>query len=283
MKNESGYIISAVNEIEYRHAAYSAYSIKSKMPTADVSIVVPSIKKIKKEYLEPFDNLIEFPFKLLTNRQQAVWQMYWTTPYQNTIVLDAKTVIKENQETLWDYLIEHHDICFPTTVKDFKGKKLNPKYQGILSTEYNLTPVYSKQFFFKKDKEAALNYFKLADVYFQSWKDVVNTYLSKHHIPEMFDADLMHTIVAEHSGSDVTALHSNILEYIDMRTMRNDKAYGSWDKWTDQINVWASANAKLKIQNFAINETFHYDESEFLTTEIFNEQRNFYRTITKHV
>ena len=283
MNNTRGYVILAVNEIEYKHAAYAAYSIKSKMPDYGVSLVVPNIKKVKSVYLESFNELIELPFKTSTNRRQNDWQLYWCTPYDSTIAIDAKSVIKEDQSTTWDYLDDHYNICFPTTIKDFRGHVINPKYQTILLEEYNYTPVYSKQFFFKKDKDDSLKYFKLADVYFQNWKDIITTFLNKQHQPEHFDSDLLHTLVANHSGIDVLSIHKNTLEYIDMKTALVDMRFGKWNRWTDRINVWASANAKLKIQNFAINSTLYYDENEFLTTEMYNEQRNFYRTTTKNV
>ena len=44
---ENGYVVIAVNPIEYRQAQCCAFSIKSKMPDANVTLVVPDSKKVK--------------------------------------------------------------------------------------------------------------------------------------------------------------------------------------------------------------------------------------------
>ena len=276
---ENGYVIIAVNPIEYRQAQCCAFSIKSKMPNASVTLIVPDQKKVAKNYLHGFDAITELPFRQSTNCRQNDWQLYWCSPYENTIALDCKTLIKSNQDSIWEYLIDHCSIAFPTTVNDIRQNKIYPKYQGYLQSEYKLDVVYSNMFFFKKDEEA-LKHFKMADVYFEFWKDVCSKFLEPQHIPDFFDADTMHTLVANHSGCDVTVPHE-ILNYIDMKYTMTTGALGKVSKWTQKLNVWPSNSGKIKIQNYAINSVIYYHENEFLTEEMFNEQESYYNTISK--
>ena len=111
---ENGYVIIAVNPIEFKQAQCCAYSIKSKMPAASITLVVPDEKKVNKQYLEGFDALVELPFKQHTTRRQNDWQLYWCTPYENTIAIDCKMLVKEDQTSTWEYLVDHHSIAFPT-------------------------------------------------------------------------------------------------------------------------------------------------------------------------
>lgn len=276
---ENGYVIVAVNPIEFRQAQCCAYSIKSKMPNSSITLVVPDSKKVEKKFLEGFDAIADLPFKQHTACRQNDWQLYWCSPYENTIAIDCKSLVKDDQTSLWEYLVDHYDIAFPNNVTDIRKNVMSLKYQNNLEEEYKLNIIYSGMFFFKKN-ETSLQHFKLADVYFQFWKDVCAKFLQPQHIPDFFDADVMHTLVATHTGNEVTA-HRNVLQYIDMKYSVLSGALGKTSKWTDKLNIWASANGKIKIQNYAINGTLCYHENEFLTEEIFNEQRNYFINVTK--
>ena len=276
---DNGYVIIAVNSIEYRQAQCCAYSIKSKMPTASITLVVPDSDIVDEKFLTGFDAIVQLPFKQHTNRRQNDWQLYWCSPYTNTIALDCKTLVKDDQTTMWDYLIDHHSIAFPTSVNDIRQHKIKTKHQLHLENEYDLEVVYSGMFFFKKNAES-LKHFKMADVYFQNWNQVYGEFLKAQHIPDFFEADVLHTLVANHIGVDVTT-HHNVLSYIDMRHSVTVGVLGKIKNWTDNLTVWSSDTGKIKIQNYAINGTIYYHENEFLTDEIFSEQESYYYNVTK--
>lgn len=276
---ENGYVIIAVNPIEYRQAQCCAFSIKSKMKNASVTMVVNDATKVAEKYKEGFDSIVKLPFKEYTDNRQADWQLYWASPYENTIAIDCKSIVKEDHTNTWEYLIDHYDIVFPTNTNDFRNNKLYPKYQRNIREEYKLDIIYSNMFFFKKTSES-LAHFKMADVYFQYWRDVCNKYFNAHHVPDKFEPDVMHTLVANHVGNDVTSYHS-MLSYIDMQHSVTAGDFGKITNWTDIINVWSSEAGKIKIQNYAMNSTLYYHENEFLTEEIFNEQQSYYRLVTK--
>ena len=276
--SERGYVIIAVNPIEYRQAQCCAYSIKSKMPEASVTLVVGDEQKVQKKFLDGFDAITELPFVSATTRRQNDWQLYWASPYEYTIAIDCSTLVKTDQSSIWDYLIDHHDIVFPNSITNIRKAEIYPTYKKYFKTEYNLDIIYNSVFFFKKN-ETTLKHFKMADVYFQYWKDVCGKYLRPEHMPDYFDPDIMHTLVAEHTYGEVLTIH-NILSYIDMQNSVNTRL-NKTSKWTDKFTVWPSNAGKIKIQNYAINDILYYHNDEFLTQEIFNEQRKHYDTITK--
>ena len=164
--NERGYVILASNQKEYRQAAALAYSIKAKMPKESVTLVVPDSKIIDNHWLEAIDSVVEFPFVTKEYTRQNDWQLYWASPYKYTIALDCKMLIKEDHTTLWDYLIDHHDICFSNEQRDFMGRPVESKLRRAINEEYPHIPkIGSSMFFFVKDTDAALQYFKYADVH----------------------------------------------------------------------------------------------------------------------
>jgi hypothetical protein len=276
-----GYVILAGNELEYQQAAACAYSIRSRNKNESVSLIVPAINKVPDNILEPFENLIELPFTKLENTRMNDWQLYWATPYEYTIAVDCRCLIKENHEFLWEYLTEHYDICFPGKTINFDGKQtLNTKTQ-VYTKEYNLTVLNSQIFYFKKDADLALRYFKMADPYMRNWQTAFAKHFAPQHVTTEYSSDIMHSLISECADVDVQSHHSDTFLYIDMNKAHLDGMIGRWDKWTDRLNVWASRDGKIKIQNFAINNILYYREDDFLTKEIFNEQRDHYRTVTK--
>lgn len=281
---ERGYVILATNELEYKQAAALAYSIKSKMQHESVTIAVPDMSTVNDKWLDAIDNVVELPFTVADNRRQNDWQLYWATPYKYTIAIDCKTLVKESHATLWDYLIDHYDMCIPVAQFDFRGLPIVSKFKQSINDEYPHIPVVnSDMFFFAKDTELALSYFKFADVFMQNWFDTMTHYVKNQHYTEGYDADVMHMFVAQHFGNDIFPMHNHIMSAVNMKSVVDNRVLGRMNKWTDRINIWASNNAKIKIQNFAINSTLHYHEDDFLTEDIFNEHRQYYKTITKDI
>lgn len=278
---DKGYVIIAVNELEYQQATACAYSIVSKNKDAKVSLVVPNPRIISASVLEVFDQVIKLPFQVFEVGRMNDWQLYWASPYEYTIAIDCRCLVKENHDTLWDYLIDHHDICFPSKTTNFDGVVTYNTKTRVYEEDYNLKVVNSHVFYFRKDADSALRYFKMADPYMTNWQTACAKHFAAQHVPLSYDPNIMHSLTMESIGEDFTPVHSNIFTYIDMKKSHLDGMLGRWQKWTDRLNVWASRDGKIKLQNFAINNILYYGEDDFLTEDIFNEQRDHFKTVTK--
>lgn len=278
----NGFLITATNTQTQREACACAYSIKSMMPNASVSLVVPRLSAMSKEFEKPFDNIIEMKFGELGITRQNEWQLWWLTPYENTIVLSSKTLVKTDLTNTFAYLEDNHDVCFPNQILNFKNEKLpieDPRYAHY--SRYEITPLYSDMWFFKKS-DAALEYFKLLDPYMQNYKDLSSKIVSKEHLTGYFDNNFIHSVIVKHLDilEDVKPLIDNIFTYVDMGIAEYyfTKKY---DNWMEYLNIWPSAGGKVKIQNFAMTEVFAYQESEFLDEEMFNGQQTYYTVVTR--
>lgn len=276
-----GYIISASNRDEYIQAVACAYSIMSKNKNSKVSLMVPDTKKVPQSVSEVFDQVVDIPFKVFETTRMNDWQLYWATPYEYTIAIDCKSLVKENHDSLWEYLIEHYDICFPSKTISFDGVETKNTKTQVYERDYNLKIVNSHVFYFKKNTDLALRYFKMADPYITNWQTVCAKHFAAQHIPVSYDTNIMHSLVMECVGESHLPVHDNIFTYIDMQKAHLDGMIGRWEKWTDRLNAWASRDGKIKLQNYAINNILYYAEDDFLTEDIFNEQQDHYRTVTK--
>jgi hypothetical protein len=278
---DRGYVIVAMQDFEYEQATALAYSIKLQNKKASVSLVTNYTDRIPEHFHEVFDYLIELPYGFSETTRANEWQLYWCTPYVHTMVVDCASLVKENHDSTWDYLIDQKDICFFNRATNFKGAPLVNKNANVLEINYKLTKVYSSMYYFKHDTDIALAYFKLADVFMQNWREVYAHYFSEVHKPSQFSPDIIHSLLNTVIIHDDPLLHKDLVTIVNMPVTLEDGNIGVWDKWTDCLNTWASKGAKIKIQNFAISTNLYYGEQEFLTQEIFDEHRNTYLATSK--
>lgn len=281
IKEDRGYIILAMQDFEYEQATALAYSIKLHNKDASVTLVTNYIDRVPHHFEEIFDYMIELPYGSNDITRVNDWQLYWATPYKNNIVINCASLVKENHNSIWEYLEDHYDIYFFNECNDFRGMPLKNKTFELLKEEYNLKPVYSHMFYFKHDTDISLSFFKLADVFMQNWRDVFAHYFSKAHMFDTYDNDVMYSLLNTIILFEQPSLHNNIINTINMPATLRSGDIGKWSKWTDRLNTWNSENAKVKIQNYAVATNLYYGEQEFLTEEIFNGHRDTYKATTK--
>jgi len=275
----NGYVILAFDAQEQKAASACAYSIKIQNPNAHVSMIIDSLDNALDAYEDPFDNIIELPFDTVSDLRANDWQLNHVTPYDNTIAIDCYSLVKEKHDELWDYL-SNYEMCYSIRSMDFKTNVYDdiPEWFDM----YNIKKISSDLFYFQKDSDIAKQFFLLSELYMQSWTSALREFIEFQYVPTYYDSNLMHSFIISHLDihKEVTPYHASILEIIDMNIItkylkENDKIENNW---SDYINVWTSAGAKLKIQNYAINHTISYKDTTFITDEIYDEHRKHYNT-----
>ena len=149
-----------------------------------------------------FDHVVEYPFYYNMNTRQNDWQLYWASPYEYTIAIDCKSLVFESHDNLWDYLIENHSVCLPTSVLDFRDNVLEYKQLKKYQEEYKLNIACSNLFYFDKSEES-VQYFKMLDPICHHWRDAEQSLFQKQHTNKKYYPDLIHTIVANSIPFDV--------------------------------------------------------------------------------
>jgi hypothetical protein len=281
-KEDRGYVILAMQDYEYEQATALAYSIKIHNTDASVTIVTNYADRVPHHFHDAFDHIVELPYGFSETTRTNDWQLYWATPYVHNIVIDCASLVKENHNSIWEYLEDHYDVYLFNQSFNFRGNQLENKKFKLYEEEYKINTVYSHMFYFKHDTDLALAFFKLADVYMQDWRNVFAHYFREAHRPNTYDSDLMFSLVNTVTLFDYQATHNNIINTINMPDTLKAGYIGQWDKWTDRLNVWNSAGAKVKIQNFAVATNLYYGEQEFLTEDIFNGHRDTYKATHKN-
>lgn len=275
----NGFLILCNNDAEsQREACACAYSIKNFNENANVSLLIPSLDEFDSSYEEPFTDIIELPFKTDGDSDKNIWQSYWSTPYDNTLIINKRCIVNQSFDELWGYLEHNNSVCYPTHTIDFRGDVTASNNYPFFE-KHGIRRVFSDIIYFKKDDDA-LAYFKLMDIYFQNWKDLLTTSIDKVNIPKEFDKNIMHSITAQHFTitDELFVIDSENFTYVDM-----NNSYRLFERqtsrWTDYLNVWTTIGARIKLQNFSVVGTISYELPEFLTEEIFNGQQEQFRRL----
>jgi hypothetical protein len=274
-----GFLIMAKTQADQRAACACAYSIKNNNPDASVTMVVDSIINLNDDWAEPFDDVIEYPFGSYAPRwDQHTWQAWWATPYEYTIMLSPYSLVQRDMTSQFDYCMDHHNICLPTQIKNFRNEVMqfdDPRY-GFYE-RYMLNPVYADFMYFDKS-DFALDYFKLADPLIKNNRDTMLQIFEEQFVPDVYDNNIFHTVVVRFLDSfkDVTPVDKNILSFVDMDIVQYYLSQ-SHRQWTNYLNVWPGDHGEVKIQNYVVNDLLSYKEPEFLTEEILDAQRTTFR------
>ena len=270
-----GYVVQATSEEELNFAEMLANSILSKNKNAKISLVTN--QSITDNNC--FDQIIEYPFYIKMPTRANDWQMYWASPYEYTMLLDCKMIVSVDQESLWDYLIDHYDVCIPTSFFDFRNQLTSYSKAHAYLEEYNMTTVFANMLFFNKS-ENALRYFKLLDPIIQNWEDsIMNFFAPKDRVLD-FDIDLIHSIVCSAIDFDVYPLHNNLFAYVDMNAVHKNNMLPDCAKWTDILSTW-HINNNIKIQNYLTTHPLYYSDASFYTEQLANDFRNYRNAISK--
>lgn len=270
-----GIIITAVTPEQVRTATALAYSIQINN-SIPVSLVVPKFAIVKKQFEEPFENIIEFPYKTSEVLRANDWQLYWCTPYDETIFLDCHQLVKMDLENVWEYLSDHYDLYFNTDIKDFKYNPV-PNLQHQTYSSYCDKRVYSNFIFWRSNNDTALSYFKVLDPMLRNWRAAFENLVQAQHVPETLDIDMLNSIVLHNLDLIDQVCGYDVAQTTNLSINNQLFSKHIQNNYLEYFNIWNTDTADIKIQNYKASGIIDYDIPEFLTDEIFNANRNVYR------
>ena len=148
------------SERDYLFSAWvCAKTIKNQSPNVSVSLFTRSKDYVELQHIDIYDHILEFPFgdaghednNTLTN----LYQIYYATPYEQTLVLDADTLVLGKLDGMFS-AARRHDLLFPHTIKNFKG--IQYSVQNKLIEKNNLPKFETSVWYFNKDFDKKKEY-----------------------------------------------------------------------------------------------------------------------------
>lgn len=256
-----GYIIHAQNtaDVDYLHCAkVLAHSIKRVMPDASVTLMTDNDVESN-----VFDHVVKLPNHASEYAMNNDWQLYWASPYTETIKIEADIYIPRNIDYWWD-ILKDRDMCISTTVRDYKNNISNTQYYSRKTfNDLKLVNTYSSLTYFRKSNVAERFYTIVRNIFenWQEWREQFNI------LDDIPTTDVAYGIAALESPEQVILPTFTDMSMIHMKKMIT----GTYSKdWTREL-LFEIVDGNIRINTFTQLYPFHYyikDWSRTLDSEL---------------
>jgi len=211
-----------------------------------------------------------FPYEDITKKSEwhkntftsnllNLWQIYWATPYDETIVLDADMLFLNDYSYWWDYLSKF-DLLFPNTIINYKQETIKHEQYDKILTEHEVRPAYEKMFYFKKGQEAQ-ELFTMLEQVLKNYRSISLEIFPNKRPTSLRTSHVFPACIKMLGIEDKVYDKNNIFKYIDMKLSCLNASVKKWDEdlyyWGDITNFY--------IENFNQYYPLHYRNAEIYT------------------
>ena len=263
-----GFITVAQNSPtgDYLTMAYvQAMSIKATMPGARYAVVVDTATAalVTARHRRVFDYVIEIEqdnaaaddWKLAND-----WQIFWLTPFKETIRLEADVIVPRSIQHWWPALAQR-ELVLGQHCRDYLGNICTVSPYRKTFRDNNLPDTYSGIMYFRYSRTAT-EFFLLAESIFANWQQVSTALLKPDPLPT---TDVVYALAAKIMGPERVTLPVDFVNFVHMKPGIN-----KWPETTDfvkELTVVVDAD-RLLVNNILVTHPFHYHSKHFITPEI---------------
>lgn len=276
--SEQGYVTMAVDSEYSSSQIQSAYALACSLRLADsereIALVTDKFSNVPKKYEDAFDYIIELPYGASGEGESDLnlWQLYYCTPFDETVYVNPASLAVDNIESFWDTAI-YDSLVFPSQTLNFK---LEPSqyWEGRSVFQKNSLPsIHSDVFYFKRNDKAG-DFFKMADVVFKNWRHLFFEYI-KEERPETFRADIAFALTGYMMGESLQPVVDQ-LHYTDLSPYNLPELdEAQLAEWQELISLWFYQGNKVKVNNHRQTGFFVYHDTDFLTKETIDDLRKY--------
>ena len=242
---EQGYIIPAINteNVDYVQCAEQlADSIRCWQPTANITIVT-------KDQL-PYGDQGGFAND---------WQMFRTSPYRQTIKLEADMLITSPIDHWWT-MLQHRDLVISTGARDFYNNKTDCRFYRQVFDVNHLPDVYNAVTYWRVS-ETAQYFFNLVRNIFENWAEFKTLLKYPDDVPT---TDLVYAMAAVIIGPEQVTMPWTT--YPKIVHMKKHVVPIQQSDWTREL-VWEYDRGHLRINTVAQHGAFHYHKKTWNPNE----------------
>jgi len=234
--HERGYLIPAIGNVYLRCAEQLANSIRHWHPAANITILT-------KEML-PYGDLGGYAND---------WQVFYTSPYRQTIKLEADMICASPIDHWWN-LFEHRDVVISQGARTFYDKPAESRFYRKIFDQNNLPDVYNAITYWRLSKTAQ-DFFQLVKMIFEQW----DSYKKLLRFPEETPStDVVYAMAAQIMGPEQVTLPAGLGPTI-VHMKRHINTIQS-DLWTEDL-TWETD--PFRINTVAQWGLVHYHVKEW--------------------
>lgn len=246
---EQGYLIPALNTASVDYVACAvrlARSIRQFHPDASISVMTLN------RCSDPvFDHVIPLPHGDVgdgTNHQCNDWQVFFATPYRETVKLEADMLIASSIDHWWT-MFRHRDVVISTGCKTWQDEVSTARNYRKAFDANNLPDVYNAITYWRLSKTAR-DFFVLVRDIFANWAEFKKLIRFPEDEPS---TDLVYAMAADIIGREqVTMPFASYPKIVHMKPAHSGTKTSNW---TNEL-VWETE--PLRIQTVAQWGAFHY-------------------------
>lgn len=267
-KHQQGFVSIAQNTtVDYLSMAYvQAMNIKSVMPGSRYAVIVDSHTNglITEQHSRVFDYVIVLPEDHAENQTWKLnneWQVYWLTPFKETIKLEADLLFPTSIEHWWT-AFRLRDVVLSTGCRDYQGKPATSRAYRKLFDDNDLPDVYNGLMYFRYSRTAE-KFFVTAQELYRQWNQVAPELIK---VRGQATTDVVYALASRIVGPELTTLPS--ADFINFTHMK--PAINEWENGVDfhhYLNVVVDA-PMIRVNNVQQHHPFHYYFKDFLNKEL---------------
>jgi hypothetical protein len=232
-----GFVIMAQGDVYVKCATALEASIKRVMPSASVTIVTTDML--------PYGD---------KGGYANDWQVYESSPYDETIKLESDMIIPESLDHLWGVLGQR-DVVVCDTIRNFKGEISDVHAYRRFIYDNNLPDVYNAITYFKKS-ETAEKFFAIVRDVFENWEQYKK--VLKCNPLEEASTDWVYAIACHIMGVENTTI-PGLLSMTHMKQFINGMPT---EDWTDTL-LAECLPKQLRVNTYPQRYPFHYHVKKF--------------------
>ena len=246
---EQGYVIMALNtpQVDYLDCARTlTKTIKQWNPRASVCLITD-----KTHANDPLYNHYRVIENVNHDNLYANdWQVFFNSPYRETIKLEADMMIASSIDHWWD-MFRHRDVVISTGCRTWQDQVSGARNYRKVFDANHLPDVYNAITYWRLSLTAR-EFFMLVRDIFANWPQFRQ--LLKF-APETADTDLVYAMAAEIMGVERVTLP--FATYPKIVHMKRHHAGTETEHWGREL-VWEYSDWRLRINTVAQWGAFHY-------------------------
>jgi hypothetical protein len=200
-----------------------------------------------------FDYHQTFPYPLSDNPYANDWQVFETSPFEQTIKLEADMIIASAIDHWWT-MLEHRDVVISTGARDFYDQKTTNRFYRKVFDANNLPDVYNAITYWRSS-QTAQEFFQLVKTIFENWAQYKTLIKFPDEIPS---TDLVYAMAAQIIGPEHVTMP--FVSYPRIVHMKRGIIPICLENWTQEL-IWESN--PLRIQTVAQWGAVHYHQKDW--------------------
>lgn len=233
-------------------ATWLARSIRCHSPTVPIALLTDHAVDNTHE----FDYVVPWPYATVEDGWANDWQVFWASPFRETIKLEADMLLTSSLDHWWS-MLRHRDVVVSHGCHDWHGKVSHDRHYRSVFDANHLPDVYNACTYWRLS-QTAKNFFELVRDIFQNWKK----WSSLLAFPEdRASTDVVYAMACRLIGEESCTMP--FAQYPRITHMKKHIAGIRGPDWTKEL-TWELDGFDLRINTVSQSGLVHYHVKEWL-------------------